>query len=155
MLLEELIMQLIVAINTEDLLQVKNIVNNINNRSLSSEEKKQINKLLNLTHTGGSYPNPINNKCIDYIMDNLNLPFYKEMLFQREQYRIRQEKNPLIIEEYIQKLLNKNDYPHAKDEQQVIRFLIEAATLLKDREKISYYFSLIQKKFFNKEGDNL
>ena len=81
MLLEELIMQLIVAINTEDLLQVKNIVNNINNRSLSSEEKKQINKLLNLTHTGGSYPNPINNKCIDYIMDNLDLPFYKEMLF--------------------------------------------------------------------------
>lgn len=155
MTLEELIMHLIISINMEDLEQVKNIISNINDKTLSDEDIQQISYLLDLTHTGNNYTNSINNKCIDYVLKNLNFPFYKEILFQREQFRIRQENNPAIIEDYIQKLLNKEIYPYAKDEKQVIRFLIEAVTLLKDREKISYYFSLIQKKFFNKEGDNL
>lgn len=154
MTLEELIMQLIISINNENLNSVKNIITEINNKNLSNADLNIIKQALNLTHAESQYTNSINNKCIDYILENLNIPFYKEILFQRKQNQIRHEKKSDIIENYIQELLEQKEYPYAKNEKQVIQFLIEATTLLKDRDKISYYFSLIQNKFFNKGSEN-
>lgn len=154
MMLEELIMQLIISINIEDLENVKNIIEKINTMDLSEEELNNIGHILDLTHTGNQYTNPIYNKCIDYILENLNISFYKEILFQRKQNQIRYEKKIDIIENYIQELLAQKEYPYAKNEKQVIQFLIEAITLLKDKNKISYYFSLVQNKFFNKGSEN-
>lgn len=151
MSLEEAIIKLIISINEENLDSTIHIVNYINTLSLSGDDLNNISQILSLDHQGSSYVNALHNKCIDYILEHLNINFYHNILFLRKQSQMRAEQNTEIIEEYINKLLNQNEYPYARDEKQVIQFLIELVVLLKDRDKTVYYFSLIQNKFFNKE----
>ncbi len=86
MTFEELVMDLIIAINEEDLSSTINIVNNM---SLSNEELNNLSQILSFTHEGGNYTNALWNKCIDYILENLDIPFYKNILFLRKQNRMR------------------------------------------------------------------
>lgn len=154
--LEELIMQLILAINEENLNNTINIVNSLNNMELTQQEIRNLEWLLSIDAEGKNYKNTINNLCIDYILANLkHMPMYKFMLFDRKRIRMRQEQNLSIIENYIQDLLNQENYSElVRDIKDIIQTLIELSVLLKNREKTAYYFSLIQDKFFNKKEDN-
>lgn len=151
MSLEEAIIKLIISIDEENLDLTINIVDYINNLSLSNDDLNNISQILSLDHQGGSYTNAFHNKCIDYVLEHLNIKFYKNILFLRKQSQMREEQNTEIIEKYINQLLSQDEYPYARDEKQVIQFLIELVVLLKNRDKTVYYFSLIQNKFFNKE----
>ena len=151
MSLEEAIINLVIAINEENLDLTIQIVDYINSLHLSEDELNNISQILSLDHLGNNYTNALHNRCIDYILENLNILFYKNILFIRKQSQMRAEQDTKILEEYINQLLNQNEYPYAKDEKQVIQFIMELVVLLKDKDKIIHYGSLIRNKFFNKE----
>lgn len=154
MSLEELSMQLILAINEENLNNTINTVNLLNEMKLEMWEIYNLEQVLSLNAEGINYKNSIHNLCIDYVLQNLkHIPMYKFMLFDRKRIRMRQEQDLSKIENYIKELLNQENYSsQVRDIKDIIQTLIELSVLLKNREKTAYYFSLIQNKFFtNKE----
>ena len=76
MSIEELIIKLTVSINNEDLDATISIINILNNMVLTESELNKLQQALSLQHD-----ELINNKCIDYVLENLNIPFYKNILF--------------------------------------------------------------------------
>lgn len=145
-MIEKLIIKLINSISNDNLEITINIIDALKNKELTLDETNKLQKSLFplLLHN-----EQINNKSIDYILENLNFPFYKNILFLREYNQMKQETNLEIIENYIQQLLDAKEYPYAESEQQVIRFLVSLVPLLKDKDKISNYSNQIQNKFFN------
>lgn len=145
MTLEKLTMDLILAINNEDLISTKEIINIINTMSLNSTEIATFVQLLSLTAGGGNYTNPLDNKCIDYIFENfIYEPKYKYILFYRKRLQMRKETDDNKIEEYIKYLFENENNNYAKDRKDFIQTLIELIAKLKDKEKKVHYYSLIK-----------
>ena len=145
MTLEKLTMDLILAINNEDLISTKEIINIINTMPLNSTEIATFVQLLSLTDGGGNYTNPLDNKCIDYIFENfIHEPKYKYILFYRKRLQMRKETDDNKIEEYIKYLFENENNNYAKDRKDFIQTLIELIAKLKDREKKVHYYSLIK-----------
>lgn len=149
MAFEQLTMQLILAVHNNDLQQTKELIDTINQLHLKIEDVYYLINTLSINQNDKtSYINLLDNQCVDYIISNLsNLPLSEQILFYRKKAQILQSDSILNIENYIEMYLNKEKYEVEKSV--ILQTLIEAITKLQDNSKISYYFSLIEKKFFN------
>lgn len=150
MAFEQLTMQLILAVHNNDLQQTKELIDTINQLHLKIEDVYYLINTLSINQNDKtSYTNFLNNQCIDYIISNLsNLSLAKQILFYRKKAQILQNGSLSDIENYIEMYLN-NKEEYEVEKSVILQTLIEAITKLQDNSKISYYFSLIEKKFFN------
>lgn len=151
---EQLIMQLVIAINEEDLEATIDLVDKLN--ILQPDTKEETEKLFILlqlsTPDNGGYTNFQFNQCIDYILKNLyNLEENNTILFHRLRNRMRVIEDTDYIENYIEELLNKNAEEYNISNADLLQTLIEAIVKLRDRNKIIHYFAIIQDKFFPEE----
>lgn len=147
MTLEQISMQLVLAVKTENLEKTKELVQSINELDPKVDEIYYILSIFSIDYQSRvSFVKALYNPCIDYIISNLmNLPIAERILFFRERERMFNTTDPEQIEAYIQEYLNKEQYP--VENKIIIQSLIKLVASLQDNTKISYYFSLINKKF--------
>lgn len=151
---EQLIMQLILAINEEDLKTTIDLVDKLNILKPDNEaETEKLFLLLQLSSPdNGGYTNFQFNECIDYILKNLyNLEKNNTILFHRLRNRMRVTEDPDYIRDYVEELLSKDAKDYNVSDNDLLQTLIEAIVKLRDRNKIIHYFTIVQNKFFPEE----
>ncbi len=151
---EQLIMQLVIAINEEDLETTMELVDKLNILKPDTEEETE--KLFILLQfsspDNGGYTNFQFNECIDYVLKNLyNLEKNNTILFHRLRNRMRVIEDVNYIRNYIDELLSKDAKEYNISETDLLQTLIESIVKLRDRDEIIHYFTIIQDKFFPEE----
>lgn len=148
---EQLIMQLILAINEEDLETTMDLVDKLN--ILKPDSKEEAEKLFILLQfsspDNGGYTNFQFNECIDYTLKNLyNLEENNTILFHRLRNRMRVIEDTDYIRNYVEELLSKNAKDYNVSDNDLLQTLIEAIVKLRNRNEIIHYFTIVQDKFF-------
>lgn len=131
---EELVINLINAINNYNLEETKQYVELIN--ELPGEECSNLTELLDI-YRETNYA--LDNECFDYILLHLHyLRLQDNVRWRRDINKLLDKHNNADIEQFISNQLNQKTY--IIENKQFIQGLIQLAVNLQDREKTSKVF---------------
>ena len=132
-------MNLIIAINEENLEVTKNCCDMLNNLPFYSTG--DLTNLLNINYRTQNYVNYVTNPCIDYVLDNLKINYIDEIkLFRKKTYLI-EIADPYQIKSFVTEQLQNQSYD--VDEQFFVQSLIELTVQLHDLNEIKILFNQI------------
>lgn len=132
-------MNLIIAINEEDLETTKNCCDMLNNLSFYSTG--DLTNLLNINYRTQNYVNYVTNACIDYVLDNLKINYVDEIKLFRNKTHLIETADPNQIKIFINEQLQNKTYD--VNEQFFIQSLIELTVQLHDLNEIKAFFNQI------------
>ena len=122
--LEKIIMNLILAINNEDLTTTMECVALLDN--FNPYPVTMISNMLSLHPADMNYSNYLSNKCIDYVLDNLLINSKDEIKLMRKKESLLLEKDIDKIELFLTQELHNNTFK-AVHPRTYIQTLIELA----------------------------
>ena len=144
-MITELILDLIIAINENNLENTKKYVNLINQSKIGDD----LTYVLDI-HRINLYA--LDNECFDYVLQNLkNLNRPEDVLLERKKTLLLKNSNPIEIENFILNELNSRTFLNVNDDL-FFKALIQLTVNLKDEQKIAKIFNIIRQRI-NREGE--
>lgn len=139
MTFEEMVMNLILAINDENLEETKKYTNLIN--SLEFYSTGDLTNMLNINHRFQNYKNYLDNECIEYVLLHLKINKSEEIRLFRKKLKLIRDSDPFVIRDFINSELNHKSY--GVPEQMFVQVLIELTVQLSSPEEIKTFFDRI------------
>ena len=143
-------MNLIIAINEEDLEVTKHCCDMLN--SLSFYSTGDLTNLLNINYRTQNYTNYITNPCIDYVLNNIKINYVDEIKLWRQKAYLIEFADPNQIKTFVTEQLQNKTYD--VEEQFFIQVLIELTVQLHDLNEIKTFFNQINNRIkINKQEE--
>ena len=95
-------MNLIIAINEENLEKTKQMVDSVNNLTPDEVSMGDLNYMLGLDYAGSNFVNYLNNECLDYMLLNMKYLYRsQEIYLNKIRLKLIRNGNDKEIEEFI------------------------------------------------------